>query len=115
MTPSLPSGGILITNRPLELATAQEIDKLFYEVLIAPDYTDSALELLSKKKKRVLLQYHHLQQQPMSFKSLLNGVIDAGYRPTDRERQPVRGRHRAATPPVPRPPTWCSPTSAPNT
>ncbi len=68
-------GGILITNRPLELSTAQEIDKLFYEVLIAPDFTDSALELLSKKKKRVLLQYHHLQQQPMSFKSLLNGVI----------------------------------------
>ena len=68
-------GGILITNRPLELATAQEIDKLFYEVLVAPDFTDSALELLSKKKKRVLLQYHHLQQQAQSFKSLLNGVI----------------------------------------
>lgn len=68
-------GGILITNRPLELATAQEIDKLFYEVLVAPDFTDSALELLSKKKKRVLLQYHHLQQQTQSFKSLLNGVI----------------------------------------
>ncbi len=68
-------GGILITNRPLELSVAQEIDKLFYEVLLAPDFTDSALELLSKKKKRVLLQYHHLQQQPESFKSLLNGVI----------------------------------------
>ena len=68
-------GGILITNRPLELATAQEIDELFYEVLIAPDFTDSALALLQKKKKRILLQYHHLQQQPRSFKSLLNGVI----------------------------------------
>ncbi len=68
-------GGILITNRPLELTVAQEIDQLFYEVLIAPDFTDSALELLSKKKNRVLLQYHHLQQQARSFKSLLNGVI----------------------------------------
>ncbi|MCP9237099.1 bifunctional phosphoribosylaminoimidazolecarboxamide formyltransferase/IMP cyclohydrolase [Lewinella sp. JB7] len=68
-------GGILITNQPLELSVAQEIDKLFYEVLIAPDFTDSALELLSKKKNRVLLQYHHLQQQSASFKSLLNGVI----------------------------------------
>ncbi|MGB3800753.1 MAG: bifunctional phosphoribosylaminoimidazolecarboxamide formyltransferase/IMP cyclohydrolase, partial [Lewinella sp.] len=68
-------GGILITNQPLELSSAQEIDKLFYEVLIAPDFTDSALQLLSKKKNRVLLQYHHLQQQPLSFKSLLNGVI----------------------------------------
>ncbi len=69
-------GGILITNKPLELSVAQEINELFYEVLIAPDFTDSALELLSKKKKRILLQYHHLQQQPRSFKSLLNGVVE---------------------------------------
>ena len=68
-------GGILITNRPVDLATAQEIDKLFYEVLIAPDFTDSAMELLSKKKKRILLQYHHLQQQNRSFKTLLNGFV----------------------------------------
>ncbi len=68
-------GGILITNRPVELATAQAIDKLFYEVLIAPDFTDSALALLSKKKKRILLQYHHLEQQRRSFKTLLNGVV----------------------------------------
>ncbi len=68
-------GGILITNKPVELGTAQEIDKLFYEVLIAPDFTDSALELLSKKSKRILLQYHHLEQRARSFKTLLNGVV----------------------------------------
>ena len=68
-------GGILITNRPVELGTAQEIDKLFYEVLIAPDFTDSALELLSKKKNRILLQYHHLDQQTKVVKTLLNGVV----------------------------------------
>ncbi|OAV42913.1 bifunctional phosphoribosylaminoimidazolecarboxamide formyltransferase/IMP cyclohydrolase [Lewinella sp. 4G2] len=68
-------GGILITNKPVELTTAQEIDKLFYEVLIAPDFTDAARELLSKKKKRILLQYHHLEQQHRSFKTLLNGVV----------------------------------------
>lgn len=68
-------GGILITNRPLDITTAQEIDQLFYEVLIAPDFTDSALELLSKKKKRILLQYHHLNRSPVSFRSLLNGVV----------------------------------------
>ena len=68
-------GGILITNKPVELATAQEINKLFYEVLIAPDFTDAALELLSKKSKRILLQYHHLDQQARSFKTLLNGVV----------------------------------------
>lgn len=68
-------GGILITNKRVELTTAQEIDKLFYEVLIAPDFTDSALELLSKKKNRILLQYHHLKQQHRGFKTLLNGVV----------------------------------------
>jgi phosphoribosylaminoimidazolecarboxamide formyltransferase/IMP cyclohydrolase len=68
-------GGILITNRPLDLETASAIDELFYEVLIAPDFTDAALELLSKKKKRILLQYHHLDLQAKQFKSLLNGVV----------------------------------------
>lgn len=68
-------GGILITNRPLDLETASAIDELFYEVLIAPDFTDAALELLSKKKKRILLQYHHLDLQKQQFKSLLNGVV----------------------------------------
>jgi len=68
-------GGILITNKPVELGTAQEIDKLFYEVLIAPDFTDSARELLGKKKNRILLQYHHLDQQTVSYKTLLNGVV----------------------------------------
>lgn len=68
-------GGILITNKRVELGTAQEIDKLFYEVLIAPDFTDAALELLSARKKRVLLQYHQLDQQTKSFKTILNGVI----------------------------------------
>lgn len=68
-------GGILITNKRVELGTAQEIDKIFYEVLIAPDFTDSALELLSARKNRRLLQYHHLDQQPRLIKTLLNGII----------------------------------------
>ncbi|MEL6357591.1 MAG: bifunctional phosphoribosylaminoimidazolecarboxamide formyltransferase/IMP cyclohydrolase PurH, partial [Bacteroidota bacterium] len=68
-------GGILITNRPLELNTAEEINHLFYEVLIAPAFEPTALALLKTKKKRILLQYHHLEQQATSFKSLLNGVV----------------------------------------
>lgn len=68
-------GGILITNKPLELEVAEAINELFYEVLIAPSFTDEAKELLLKKKKRVLLEYKHLNQQKTSFKSLLNGVV----------------------------------------
>lgn len=69
-------GGILIANTSIDLATAQEIDKIFYEVLIAPEFTADALELLSKKKKRVLLKIKEFSVQARSFKSLLNGVIE---------------------------------------
>lgn len=68
-------GGILIANTEIDLATAQEIDKLFYEVLIAPAFSADAYELLTKKAKRVLLEIKDWDLQQKSFKSLLNGVI----------------------------------------
>jgi len=68
-------GGILISNTEIDLDTAQEIDKLFYEVLIAPSFSKAAEELLTKKAKRVLLKIKHWDLQQKSFKSLLNGVI----------------------------------------
>ena len=69
-------GGIFICNRSLNLATAQEIDKLFYEVVIAPDFDADALELLQKKKKRILLKIKDFFVRPRSFRSLLNGVVE---------------------------------------
>ena len=69
-------GGILICNKEIDLATAEEINKLFYEVLIAPSFAADALELLSAKKKRILLKIKEFSVQPRSFKSLLNGVIE---------------------------------------
>lgn len=69
-------GGILICNKEIDLATATEINKLFYEVLIAPAFAADALELLSAKKKRILLRIKDFSVQPTSFKSLLNGVIE---------------------------------------
>ena len=69
-------GGILICNKAMDLATAQEIDKIFYEVLIAPDFEAEALELLMKKKKRILLKIKDFYRPTKSFKSLLNGVIE---------------------------------------
>jgi phosphoribosylaminoimidazolecarboxamide formyltransferase/IMP cyclohydrolase len=69
-------GGILIANTAIDLATAQEIDKIFYEVLIAPAFDEEALAMLTKKKKRVLLRIKDFQVQARSFKSLLNGVIE---------------------------------------
>lgn len=69
-------GGILICNRAMDAATAAEIDKLFYEVLIAPAFEPEALALLQKKKNRILLRIKDFAVRQRSFKSLLNGVIE---------------------------------------
>ncbi len=69
-------GGVLITNAEVDKEAAEEINKLFFEVLIAPAFSSEARQLLSTKKNRVLL----LQKQPLTtktqFKTLLNGVIE---------------------------------------
>lgn len=69
-------GGVLASNKTIDLAAAEEMNKLFFEILIAPGYEPAALELLKSKKNRILLQ----QKQPLTatkqFKSLLNGVIE---------------------------------------
>lgn len=69
-------GGILICNTTLDAATAAKIDKIFYEVLIAPDFAPDALELLQKKKKRILLRIKDYLLPKRAFKSILNGVIE---------------------------------------
>jgi phosphoribosylaminoimidazolecarboxamide formyltransferase/IMP cyclohydrolase len=69
-------GGIFICNRSLDLATAEEIDQLFYEVVIAPDFDADALEFLQKKSKRILLKIKDFFVRPRSFRSLLNGVVE---------------------------------------
>lgn len=68
-------GGILISNTIIDLKTAEEINKIFYEVLIAPAFTEDARNLLSKKKKRILLKINDFHVHKKSFKSILNGVI----------------------------------------
>lgn len=68
-------GGILISNTTIDLATAEEINKIFYEVLIAPDFSQDAIDLLTQKKKRVLMKIKHWEVQAKSFKTILNGVV----------------------------------------
>ena len=68
-------GGILISNTTVDLATAEEINKLFYEVVIAPEFDQDAINLLTKKKKRVLMKINRWHVNNKSFKSILNGVI----------------------------------------
>jgi len=68
-------GGILISNAPIDLVTAQEINKQFYEVLIAPDFDSEALELLRKKKNRRLLKRSADNAPKVKIKTILGGVI----------------------------------------
>jgi phosphoribosylaminoimidazolecarboxamide formyltransferase/IMP cyclohydrolase len=68
-------GGILISNKTIDLKTAQAIDEIFYEVLLAPDFGNGVVDLLSKKKNRVLLRIKSYPAPPQISKTLLNGVI----------------------------------------
>ena len=68
-------GGVLITNTVVDKETAEEINGLFYEVLIAPDYDVDALKILSSKKKRIILIQKEQPSQDKQFRSLLNGVL----------------------------------------
>jgi phosphoribosylaminoimidazolecarboxamide formyltransferase/IMP cyclohydrolase len=69
-------GGVLITNSEVDVAAAEELNKLFFEVLIAPSYKQEALSLLTKgKKNRIVLKRKQVSLPSVSVKTLLNGII----------------------------------------
>ena len=69
-------GGVLVTNSTVDKDTAFEINKLFFEIIIAPDYEKNALHILKQKKNRIILQKKSYDFSGKQFKSLLNGVIE---------------------------------------
>ena len=69
-------GGVIIVNQEVDLATAQELNKLFFEVLIAPEFVADALPVLQSKKNRILLRQKPVMLPNKLFKTLLNGVIE---------------------------------------
>ena len=68
-------GGVLISNKIIDLITATEINKLFFEVLIAPGYDTKALELLKVKKNRIILVQKENTQSNQVLRSCLNGIL----------------------------------------
>jgi phosphoribosylaminoimidazolecarboxamide formyltransferase/IMP cyclohydrolase len=68
-------GGVIITNAALDEITAKEIDKIFFEVIIAPGYSEKALEILKQKKNRIILVKKTGLKTYSGFRSLLNGVL----------------------------------------
>lgn len=75
-------GGVLATTGTVDAETAEAISEIFFEILVAPDFTAEAVEILSRKKNRILLRQLKPLAEPAMFKSLLNGVltqdVDAG-------------------------------------
>jgi phosphoribosylaminoimidazolecarboxamide formyltransferase / IMP cyclohydrolase len=69
-------GGVLSTNQTIDLSAAEEINKLFFEILIAPSFSAEALDLLKGKKNRILLVQRKSLQEAKQAKSLLNGVLE---------------------------------------
>jgi phosphoribosylaminoimidazolecarboxamide formyltransferase/IMP cyclohydrolase len=68
-------GGVLVTNRTIDEETASEINKLFFEIILAPDYEPRALELLKSKKNRIILVKKACRFPEEQFRSVLNGVL----------------------------------------
>lgn len=68
-------GGVIIVNKPVDAATAEELSKLFFEVLIAPEFEADALPILQSKKNRILLRQKPVEFPAKQIKTLLNGVI----------------------------------------
>lgn len=69
-------GGVLATNSRVDLATAEQLHTLFFEILIAPSFDEAALALLKEKKNRILLkQKHHIAARKQQ-KSVLNGILE---------------------------------------
>lgn len=68
-------GGVLIANREIDISAAEEISKIFFEVILAPAYTDDALTILKSKKNRIILHLNPVTLQSKQFRSLLGGVV----------------------------------------
>ncbi|MBN1133097.1 MAG: bifunctional phosphoribosylaminoimidazolecarboxamide formyltransferase/IMP cyclohydrolase [Bacteroidales bacterium] len=68
-------GGVLITNRTVDKETAEEINKIFFEVIIAPAFQDDALEVLRQKKNRIILVQKKNELPSRTYRTVLNGVL----------------------------------------
>lgn len=68
-------GGVLVTNTPVDKETALEVGKIFFEVIIAPDYDMEALKVLEEKKNRIILVRKDTALPKVQMRSVLNGVL----------------------------------------
>lgn len=68
-------GGIIVSNAPIDLESAEQMNKIFFEVIIAPSYDKDALEVLKSKKNRIILLSENVKLPAKKFRTLLGGVL----------------------------------------
>ena len=73
--PTSAFGGVLIANGKIDLATANEINSLFCEVVIAPSYDEEAIAVLSEKKNRIILIINDVELPQKQVRTCLNGIL----------------------------------------
>lgn len=73
--PQSAFGGVIISNQPIDAETAAGVDTIFFEIIMAPAYTDEALEILKKKKNRIILILKEFELPKSQIRTLLNGVL----------------------------------------
>ena len=85
-------GGIFVTNGKIDKSTAEEVGKIFFEVIIAPEYDQDAMELLKSKKNLIILIRKNIDLPNFQYRSVLNGTIVQNRdmkRETSEDLQPV--------------------------
>ena len=73
--PTSAFGGVLIANKKIDSATAKEINSLFCEVVIAPEFDEEAIAILSEKKNRIILVQHEVELPNSQVRTCLNGLL----------------------------------------
>lgn len=68
-------GGIIVTNTEVDAQTAEQINKIFFEVIIAPSYSEEALAILEQKKNRIILRQNSVLNTTIQYRSALNGAL----------------------------------------
>jgi phosphoribosylaminoimidazolecarboxamide formyltransferase/IMP cyclohydrolase len=69
-------GGVLICNRTIDADTANEINSLFFEVLLAPGFDDEAIEILKQKKNRIILKQKQFDLPDILVRTAINGILE---------------------------------------
>ncbi|MFZ4464757.1 MAG: bifunctional phosphoribosylaminoimidazolecarboxamide formyltransferase/IMP cyclohydrolase [Bacteroidales bacterium] len=69
-------GGVLVCNRIIDEETAENMNNLFFEIVIAPGFEKNALKIIQSRKNRIILQRRGFDLQKKQYKSILNGILE---------------------------------------